>query len=105
MKTNFFGFKIWQVTGHSMFPRIPQSSFVLVLQWFAFRKIKPGQTLLINHNRYGFLIKKVALIDKNGLIWCKGENPSSISIEKLGPIGKQNIIGQVLKVMNKVQRV
>ncbi len=96
-----FGLKIWKVTGHSMFPRIPQHSYVLVGHWYSFKKIKPNQTILINHPEYGLLIKTVAIIDKNNLIWCKGENASSIAVEKLGPVSNKQIIGRVLKVFLK----
>ena len=96
-----FGLKIWKVTGHSMFPRIPQHSYVLVIHWFKFRKIKPEQTILINHPKYGRIIKKVAIVDKNDLIWCKGENSSSITVEQLGPVSKAQVIGQVIKVFAK----
>lgn len=98
---NFLGLKIWKVTGHSMFPRIPQHSYVLAWHWYIFKKIKPSQTILINHPKYGLLIKTVAIVDKNHLIWCKGENASSISVEELGPVNKQQIIGRVLKTFIK----
>lgn len=98
---SFLGFKIWKVTGHSMFPRIPQYSYVLTIHWFWFKKIKPKQTILINHTQYGLIIKTVALIDRNGFIWCRGENASSMTIEQLGPMSKNQVIGQVLKVVTK----
>jgi hypothetical protein len=63
-----------------------------------FDKIKPNQTILINHPTYGLLIKTVAIVDKNNLIWCKGENPSSIAVERLGPVSKKQIIGRIIKV-------
>lgn len=94
----FLGFKIWKVKGHSMFPRIPQHSYVLVGHWLSLTKIKSDQTILINHPKYGLLIKTVAIVDKNNLIWCKGENSSSISVEKLGPVSKKQIIGRIIKV-------
>lgn len=97
----FFGLKIWKVTGHSMFPRIPQHSYVLAGHWYNFKKLKANQTVLIKHPQYGLLIKTVAVIDKNNLVWCKGENSSSISVEKLGPVNKQQIIGKVLKIFLK----
>ncbi|MBL4823011.1 MAG: nickel-type superoxide dismutase maturation protease [Colwellia sp.] len=81
-----------------MFPRIPQHSYVLVSHWLKFKKVKPEQTILINHPQFGLLIKNVALIDRNGLIWCKGENLASITVEVLGPINKKQIIGQVLTI-------
>jgi len=94
----FLGLKIWKVTGHSMFPSIPQHSYVLVVHWFKFKKLKPDQTILINHPQHGLLIKNIALIDKNDLVWCKGENLSSITVEKLGPVNKRQIIGKALKI-------
>jgi nickel-type superoxide dismutase maturation protease len=94
----FLGLKVWKVKGHSMFPRIPQHSYVLVGHWLSLTKVKPNQTILINHPKYGLLIKTVAIVDKNNLIWCKGENPSSIAVEKLGPISKKQIIGRIIKV-------
>ncbi len=84
-----------------MFPRIPQHSFVLVAHWLTFKKLKPSETVLINHPEHGLLIKTIAFIDKNHLIWCKGENSSSISIEKLGPVSKKQILGRVIKVFLK----
>jgi nickel-type superoxide dismutase maturation protease len=94
----FLGLKIWKVTGHSMFPRIPEHSYVLAGHWYTFTKIKPNQTILINHPQYGLLIKTVAIVDKNKLIWCKGENSSSIAVEKLGPVSKKQIMGRVIKI-------
>ena len=76
-----------------MFTHIQKYSVVLVIQWFSIRQIKPRQTILINHAKYGFLIKTVAFVDHYGLIWCKGENAQCITIEKLGPIGKNDVIG------------
>jgi len=97
----FFGLKLWKVTGHSMFPRIPQHSYVLAWEWATLQKVKTKQTILIDHPRYGLIIKTVAIIDKNNLIWCKGENAASLSVEQLGPVSKKQIIGRVIKVFTK----
>ncbi len=86
-----------------MFPRIPQNSYVLVGEWRIFKKIRNNQAVLINHPKYGLIIKTVAIIDKNNLIWCKGENATSMSVEKLGPVSKKQIIGRVIKVFSKPQ--
>jgi len=97
----FVGFKIWKVTGHSMFPRIPNYSFVLVCTWLKHLRIKPEQMILVHHRQYGVIIKTVALIDGNGFIWCKGENLSSLAVEQLGPVSKNQVIGRVLSVFKK----
>ena len=97
----FLGFKIWKVTGHSMFPRIPDYSYVLVCSWLKLLRIKPEQMILVHHRQYGVIIKTVALIDSNGFIWCKGENLSSIAVEQLGPVSRKQVIGRVLSVFKK----
>ena len=98
---SILGFKIWKVSGHSMFPRIPEYSYVLVNHWFNFFPLEVDQTVLIEHVDHGLILKKIALIDRNGFIWSKGENSSSMSVEQLGPVNKNQIIGRVLKVFKK----
>lgn len=94
----FLGLKLWKVEGHSMAPMIPSGSFLLASKWLKLFPIKEGQQLVINHPKYGFMVKTVALVDKNGFIWSKGENPSSISVEQMGPISKQQIFGRVVRI-------
>lgn len=95
------GFKILKVRGHSMFPKVPQHSYVLINEWVNFWKIQPDQIILINHEKLGLIIKTVALIDRYGFIWSKGENASSLSVERIGPVGKHQILGKVLMVFKQ----
>lgn len=99
-------FKIWKVKGHSMAPVIPSGCFVLVVRRFYFLPLRQGQRLVINHPKYGAIVKKIALVDRNGFIWSKGENAQSLSVEELGPIDKSQILGRVVyifKPQNSVQ--
>ncbi len=95
------GFKILKVTGHSMFPKVPQHSYILINKWVSFSCIKPDQTVLIEHQKLGLIIKTVALIDKYGFIWSKGENASSLTVERIGPVDKHQILGRVLMVFKQ----
>lgn len=90
------GFKVWKVQGNCMAPVYKNGSAVLVTNWLKCFAIKEGQHLLINHEKYGYIVKKVAVVDHNGLIWCKGENSHSLSIEQLGPVSKAQVIGHIL---------
>lgn len=92
------GLKIWKVHGHSMEPIIPQGCFILVSRWLRLLPIKAGHKLIINHPRYGLIVKTVALIDRNGFIWSKGENAASVSVEQLGPVDKGQVIGRVIRI-------
>ena len=95
------GFKILKVKGHSMFPKVPQNSYVLVNLWLNILRIRPDQTILIKHQKLGLIIKTVALIDKYGFIWSKGENPSSLTVERIGPVDKHQIIGPVIMIFKQ----
>ena len=92
------GFKIWKVTGPSMAPVIPSGCFILASKWLTIFPVKEGHRLVINHPQYGVIVKTVAVVDKNGFIWSKGENRSSLSVERLGPVDKCQVLGRVIKV-------
>jgi nickel-type superoxide dismutase maturation protease len=92
------GFNIWKVQGASMTPIIPSESFVLVTKWLGVFPIEKGQRLVIDHPEFGIIIKTVAVIDKCGFIWSRGENKKSIAVEKIGPVEKRQIIGRVISV-------
>ena len=92
------GFKILKVTGESMEPVIPAGCFILASKWLLLFPMHAGQRLVINHPKFGVIVKTIALIDKHGFIWSKGENNTSLSVEELGPVDKGHIIGQVSRV-------
>jgi len=54
--------------------------------------------LFFNHPKYGVIVKTVAIVDKNDLIWSRGENNGSLSIDQLGPVNKAQIVGRVIGV-------
>ena len=93
-----FGLKIWKITGQSMAPVMPSGSFVLAFHWLRLLPIKEGHQIIINHPEYGIIVKTVALVDKNGFIWSKGENNQSLPVEKLGPVSKSQLLGRVVQI-------
>lgn len=92
------GLNIWKVQGVSMAPLIPSNSFILVAKWLVIFPIQKGQRLVINHPKYGIIIKTVAIVDKNGFIWSRGENEKSITVEQIGPVDKHQILGRVISI-------
>ena len=95
------GFTFFKVRGNSMSPNIPNDSYILASRWFVGCFLGEGKKILIQHNTYGLIVKTVALIDHHGFIWLKGENSQSISVEKIGPVDKTQVIGRVLSVFKK----
>jgi len=81
-----------------MSPRIPNDSYVLVDSFWTTMFLKPNQSVLFRHREFGLIVKTIAAIDHNGFIWSKGENDQSVSIEQIGPVSKNDIIGKVVYV-------
>ncbi len=90
------GFHFCKVSGVSMSPRIPENSYIFIVPWLKIFNLKEGSLLKVRHPKYGFIVKTLAQVDRNGLFWLKGHHKNSIAIEKLGPVGKSQIKGKVL---------
>jgi phage repressor protein C with HTH and peptisase S24 domain len=93
-----FGFTFFKIKGDSMSPKIPNESYVLSCSWFGGLFLGEGKKILVQHHSYGLIVKTVALVDHHGFIWVKGENNQSMSVEQLGPISANQVIGRVLSV-------
>lgn len=94
------GFTFIKIKGESMSPKIPNESYVLSCSWFSNVFLSEGKKILVQHQQYGLIVKTVALVDHHGFIWVKGENSQSISVEQLGPISANQVIGRVLSVFS-----
>jgi nickel-type superoxide dismutase maturation protease len=81
-----------------MSPLIPENSYIFIVPWLKIFNLKEGSLLKVRHPKYGFIVKTLAQVDRNGLFWLKGHHRNSIAIEKLGPVGKSQIRGTVLWV-------
>ena len=93
-----FGFHLCKVSGISMSPKIPENSYVFIVPWLKLFKLKEGSLLKVLHPKYGYIVKSLAQVDRNGLFWLKGHHKTSLPIEKLGPVSKSQIEGKVLWV-------
>ncbi|GHE96021.1 hypothetical protein GCM10011501_27050 [Thalassotalea profundi] len=87
-----------------MEPIIPDDCFILVVKWLLIFPIKPEQRLVINHPNYGVIVKTVAIVDRNGFIWSKGESFNSLSVEELGPVDKSQLLGRVIGIFTPKKR-
>lgn len=89
------GFNLWKVSGESMSPQIPGGSFVLTCKRLP---LFSGAKLVFKHASYGLIVKTLIKQEKSGLLWCKGESTSSVSVEQIGPVAKSQVLGCVLWV-------
>lgn len=77
-----------------MSPTFLENAFVCSLK-YPFQTLKVGDVVLVNHADYGKMIKRIQAIQQNSL-WLVGDNPASISTEKMGAVHKKNVIGKVM---------
>ena len=96
-----FGLRVFKVKGQSMEPYLPGGCFILATKWLMIFPVKSGQRLVIAHPQYGVIVKTIAMVDKNGFLWSKGENNKSLSVEQLGPVYKHQVIGRVIGVFRR----
>jgi signal peptidase I len=96
------GFKLWKVKGHSMMPLLPHGSFIFTWQWAS---LKPGHRVVLNHEKYGLMVKTIKCIDAQGVLWCKGESTASVSTEQIGPVEGDDVLGIVLWTVRPKQHI
>ena len=95
-----FGFHFCKITGVGMTPYIPENSFVFLVPWLRLRPLKEGNILQVFHPRYGVIVRTLAKVDHNGLLWLKAWQKNNLPIEKLGPVSKEHVLGKVLMVIS-----
>ncbi|RHW77943.1 nickel-type superoxide dismutase maturation protease [Colwellia sp. RSH04] len=95
-----FGFHFCKITGVGMTPYIPENSFVFLVPWLRLRPLKEGNILKVFHPRYGVIVRTLAKVDHNGLLWLKAWQENNLPIEKLGPVSKEHVLGKVLMVIS-----
>ena len=74
-----------------MLPFLRAGDYVLVIK----RPLKIGDVVVARHPQFGEIIKRIAGIN-NCSYELAGDNTESVSIEKIGPVPAQNIVGKVV---------
>ena len=80
-----------------MDPLLHSDSYILTVK----NKPELKKFFVICHKKYGKLVKKLVKIDNKENFWFKGEDNSSISTEKIGPINIDQILGKVVLSVSK----
>lgn len=84
---------IYRVRGESMHPNLSEGDFVVALR--ALRPLKVGQRVVIDHPRYGILVKRVCRVGEDGRFQCAGDNPASVGPDALGWLDRTQLRGVV----------
>lgn len=89
-----------KVEGDSMSPNIKQGSFVFIFK-SPFTKFKTGDLVVVDHSQYGRIIKRVYSSNNNQQFSLTGDNPDSLSSEKMGLVNKRQLCGKVFYISQK----
>lgn len=88
-------FKIFKISGDSLFPFYTNGERVLCLKIFKKTNIKCNDTLVFEKAHYGLMIKKVKYI-KNNSYFVEGTTPLSIDSRNFGTLTHQELKYKVL---------
>lgn len=94
-------FRLIKVEGDSMARMLPDGSFAL---FRAARRVRPGQTVLVQHPRFGRIVKQVTSCTDDG-IGLRGLNMKSTSAEDLGRVPLKAVEGVLLWSLKPRQKL
>ena len=83
--------RLVRICGESMVPRLRPGSFAL---FRPARHLSSGDTVLVEHPRYGCIVKSVRAI-ADGEVWLEGLSPHSIAADRLGSVPSQAVLGRL----------
>ncbi len=83
--------KVVKVRGDSMAPTLAPGDYLFVTKA---RAIRSGFVVLVDHPKYGVIVKRVTAIAESS-VSLAGDGPDSTSTEALGKIALANVQGRV----------
>lgn len=86
--------RIYKVTGDSMSPAFFNDDYVIAINRRN-AKYKIDDVLVLDHQEYGIIIKRVKEITKEKVL-LTGDNPASVNETQIGWQSKNNILGKVI---------
>lgn len=94
------GIQCYKIIDDSLSPLITKHSYVFTWKWLNVFSFKENDIVVIKHKHFGYVVKKIAIRDRNKLFWCISEGNKGLPIEQFGPIHQTNIIGKVRLVVS-----
>ncbi len=82
-----------------MSPNISDDSFIITKPFSNIRN--KNKLLIFKHKVYGKLVKRLNNIDSSNFFWFKGDSYTSISMDDIGPIKREQIIGEIIFSISK----
>ncbi len=88
-------FGIFKVTGESMLPGLRCGDYVFARK--RPKQLLAGDLVVVDHDRFGVIVKRIKAALGNNQYTLIGDNPSvSTSSEAIGVIGRNHVVGKVI---------
>ena len=90
------GIGFYKISGDSMLPYYRPGDFVLTYRC-SLNKLKRGNAVVVKHNHFGIIIKRINRIDASSSLTLIGDNSlRSTDTEALGEINFKQVLGKVI---------
>lgn len=87
--------KLFKIQGNSLFPFYKDGQRVLCVKVFGFSKLNINDIVVFHKNNYGYMIKEIKSVDKDGF-FVQGTDSLSIDSRNFGAIKKHEILYKVI---------
>jgi len=74
-----------------MSPTLDDGEYGCFFCYFFHYELKRKQIVAVDHPHFGRIVKRISFLDSQGYYWLLGDNPNSLSSDKMGPISPQRI--------------
>ena len=82
--------KLVKVRGESMAPTLAPGDYILITKA---RAIRSGFVVLVDHPKYGVIVKRVKSVSYDALT-LEGDGPESTDTDALGQLAMTNVMGR-----------
>lgn len=82
-----------------MEPTLTGGDYIIASRYYC--RLKKGDLVVVNHPIYNRIVKRIACISSKNQLQLQGDNPLSISREKIGWIAPSSIYGKVILQVKK----
>ncbi len=90
--------KVFRIKGDSMMPTLKCGDYVVASNWI--RRPKAGKLMVVDHPRYGVIIKRAVKKDGNGY-WFASDSDHGVTTREIGALAPHQIMGRVLFAIRK----
>jgi signal peptidase I len=95
-----------RIQGESLAPGYRDGDFVFSSNLpYLLRKPRRGDVIVFRHPHHGVLIKRIASVEPaRALVRVEGTGPDSIDSRQFGPVHTSDILGKVIRHIQKPRR-